>query len=124
MIHCKHSRIAKSADEPPQSHREADPWRATGRLSNPRFWWRIHTVEGEVGQLENHATRDGVCPARHSSPLRLTDFFPPFLLLVVVAALQPVHPERVLCGRVCQHHVWIVEHVQPVQGQRVDLQLV
>lgn len=80
MIHCKHSRIAKSADEPPQSHREADPWRATGRLSNPRFWWRIpseglHTVEGEVGQLENHATRDGVCPARHSSPLRLMDSF-------------------------------------------------
>lgn len=39
-------------------------------------------------------------------------------------ALQPVHPERVLGGRVGQHHVWVVEHVQSVQGQRVDLQLV
>lgn len=39
-------------------------------------------------------------------------------------ALQPVHPERVLGGGVGQHHVWVVEHVQSVQGQRVDLQLV
>lgn len=39
-------------------------------------------------------------------------------------ALQPVHPERVLGGGVSQHHVWVVEHVQSVQGQRVNLQLV
>jgi len=37
---------------------------------------------------------------------------------------QPVHPERVLGGGVGEHHVGVVEHVQPVQGQRVDLQLV
>lgn len=37
---------------------------------------------------------------------------------------QPVHPERVLGGGVGEHHVGVVEHVQAVQGERVDLQLV
>ena len=40
------------------------------------------------------------------------------------ASSQAVHPEGVLRGGVSQHHVGVVEHVQAVQGQRVDLQLV
>lgn len=34
---------------------------------------------------------------------------------------QPVHPERVLGGGVSQHHVGVIEHVQPIQGEGVDL---
>lgn len=40
------------------------------------------------------------------------------------STLQPVHPERVLSGRVSQNHVGVIEHVQSIQGERVDLQLV
>ncbi|KAG7230666.1 hypothetical protein INR49_025383 [Caranx melampygus] len=38
--------------------------------------------------------------------------------------LQPVHPESVLGGGVGEHHVGVVEHVQSIQSERVDLQLV
>lgn len=38
--------------------------------------------------------------------------------------LQPVHPERVLCGRVGEHHVGVIEHMQSVQCEWVNLQLV
>lgn len=37
---------------------------------------------------------------------------------------QPVHPEGVLGGRVSKDHVRVVEHVQSIQGQRVNLELV
>lgn len=40
------------------------------------------------------------------------------------STLQPVHPERVLSGRVSQNHVGVIEHVQSVQGEGVNLQLV
>lgn len=40
------------------------------------------------------------------------------------SVLQPIHPERVLSGSVGQNHVGVIEHVQSIQGERVDLQLV
>ncbi len=40
------------------------------------------------------------------------------------AASQSIHAERVLSGRVGENHVRVVEHVQSVQCQGVDLQLV
>lgn len=44
--------------------------------------------------------------------------------VTLAAALQPVHPKGVFSGRVSEDHVRVIEHVQPVQGQRVNLQLV
>lgn len=38
--------------------------------------------------------------------------------------LEPVEAERFLCGGVGEDHVRIVEHVQAVQRQRVDFQVV
>lgn len=38
--------------------------------------------------------------------------------------LQPIHPESVLCGRIGKDHVWIVQHVQPVQGQGVNFKFI
>lgn len=40
------------------------------------------------------------------------------------SVLQPIHPERVLSGSVGQNHVGVIEHVQSVQGEGVNLQLV
>lgn len=37
---------------------------------------------------------------------------------------QTVHPEGVFSGRVSQDHVWVIEHVQSVQGQGVNLEFV
>lgn len=37
---------------------------------------------------------------------------------------QPVHPERVLCGGVGEDHVGVVEHVQSIQGQRVNFEFI
>lgn len=64
------------------------------------------------------------CPLFLSFHMLVYFFFSLSVRVCLWSALQPVHPECVLCGGVCQHHVWVVEHVQPVQGQRVDLQLV
>lgn len=38
--------------------------------------------------------------------------------------LEPVKAKRFLCGCVGEHHVRIVEHVQAVQSERVDLEVV
>lgn len=65
------------------------------------------------------------CPLFLSIHKLMCIFFSCFVLgLDPLPALQSVHPERVLGGRVSQHHVWVIEHVQSVQGQRVDLQLI
>lgn len=93
MIHCKHSRIAKSAERPISERQRGcslESHRAS--FSPPLFLVAhplkgLHRVEGEVGQLENHATRDGARPALYSSPLRLVYFFSPSLLLVVVVSI-------------------------------------
>lgn len=37
---------------------------------------------------------------------------------------QTVHPEGVLGGRVGQDHIWVIEHVQSIQGQGVNLEFV
>lgn len=44
--------------------------------------------------------------------------------MVYLKISQPVHPESIFCCRVGQNHVWIVEHVQAVQRQRIDFQLI
>lgn len=49
---------------------------------------------------------------------------PPRQSVNLASALQPVHPKGVFSGRVSEDHVRVIEHVQPVQGQRVNLQLV
>lgn len=42
----------------------------------------------------------------------------------VVRRLEPVEAKRVLCGGVGKDHVRVIEHVQAVERQRVDLQIV
>lgn len=77
----------------------------------------LERVEGQVGQLDSHATREGVilpCGSLHSQ-VHLDPGRP---------MLQSVHPESVLCGGVGQHHVGVIEHVQSVQSEGVDLELV
>lgn len=44
-----------------------------------------------------------------------------FFFFFFPSVLQAVHAERILGGWVGQHYVWVVKHVQPVQGQRVNL---
>lgn len=71
-------------------------------------------VEGQVRQLDSHATREGVilpCGSLHSQ-VRLGPM------------LQPVHPESVLCGGVSQHHVGVVEHVESIQSEGVNFELI
>lgn len=38
--------------------------------------------------------------------------------------LEPVEAKRVLCGGVSKDHVRVIEHVQAVERQRVDFQVV
>lgn len=42
----------------------------------------------------------------------------------VVRWLEPVEAERILCGGVSKDHVRIIEHVQAVERQRVDFQII
>lgn len=127
MVHCKHSRLAKSAERP------ISGWQRGHSLDvffSPRFggasFQRASQSRGR-GRTAGKPCNRGFgssCPL-FLSIHKLVYFFPSLSDSVCSrATLQPVHPERVLCGGVCQHHVWVVEHVQAVQGQRVDLQLV
>lgn len=42
----------------------------------------------------------------------------------LLRSLQPVEAKRVLCGGVGEDHVRVIEHVQAVERQRVDFQIV
>lgn len=69
MVHCKHSRLAKSAERPIlkwQRGHSLDAFFPSVLVAYP--FKGLHRVEDEVGQLENHATGDWVRPALCSSP--------------------------------------------------------
>lgn len=131
MEHCKHSRLAKALSDHFSSKRQrghsmASHWRS--------FYSSFYGGDfRRVKHLDSHATRERVHPA----PLfilihklvcfllvffSLSSHFAPNVSQLVV--LQPVHPEGVLGGGVGQHHVGVVEHVQSIQSERVDFQLV
>lgn len=83
MVHCKHSRLAKSAERPIsewQRGHSLDVFFPPVLVAHP--FKGLHRVEGEVGQLENHATGDWVRPALCSSPFPSQCIFFPLFLIV------------------------------------------
>lgn len=129
MVHCKHSRLAKALSD--QSHSTTArpfPGEATGCLFPHSLFGGASfgraSQSGGRGRTAGQPCNEGEgssCPLFLHSHVCGRHFFS---LLAPPPALQPVHPERVLGGRVGEHHVRVIEHVQSVQGERVDLQLV
>lgn len=75
MVHCKHSRLAKSAERPISFKMTARPF--PGKPLDVFFpccllvghhFKGLHGVEGEVRQLDGHATRERVYLALCFSP--------------------------------------------------------
>lgn len=138
MVHCKHSRLAKALSDQSHSKRQrghspASHWVSFSLLSFGGASFQKGFTESRARSDSWTAMQQGrgfILPfaSLHSQVSVCVWFF--LLLLPLVLGhgrpltLQPVHPECVLGGGVGEHHVGVVEHVQSVQGERVDLQLV
>lgn len=88
---------------------------------------------GLIGLVWNDAPpRTSSRPARSSSwfyPLRRStpggsSFHTPVWSVTRRRRLEPVQTKRVLCGGVGEDHVRVIEHVQAIERQRVDFQIV
>lgn len=132
MVHCKHSRLAKALSDQSHSKRQrghslASHWMSFSLLSFGGASFQRASRSRGRGRTAGRPCNEGEgssCPL-FLSIHKLVCFF--FLLVLGHSqhlTLQPVHPERVLGGRVGEHHVGVIEHVQSVQGEGVDLQLV
>lgn len=130
MVHRKHSRLAKAPSSFKMTARPfpwASHWMSFSLLSFGGASFQRASRSRGRGRTAGRPCNEG---EGSSGPLLLSihKLVWVFFLLVLVHSqplmLQPVHPERVLGGGVGKHHVGVIEHVQSVQGERVDLQLV